>query len=76
MGVSVEREFICIENVARLAAYVGAEGSADMVCQMMQNPARCENFGPGCVESPYVGTAYPSREFLAGSHGSRRLGLR
>ena len=75
MGVTVEREFICIENVARIAAYVGAEGSADMVCRMMQNPAQCENFGPGCVETsvetPYVGTTYLPHESLAGSPGSR-----
>jgi len=55
VGVSVEREFVRVKDVIRLAAFVEGEAPADLVCRMMQNPAQCEGFGPGCIEVPYAG---------------------
>lgn len=61
IGVSVEREFVCIADVAQLAAFVDGGAPGDLVCRLMQNPAQCEGFGPGCIKVPYADAARPPR---------------
>lgn len=61
VSVSVEREFVCIGDVAQLAAFLESDAAGDPVCRMMQTPAQCESFGPGCTEVPYAGMVRPPR---------------
>lgn len=61
VGITVEREFVRIGDVARLAAYVRGGDAAAVICPMMHGPTQCDPYGAGCVETPYARAARPPR---------------
>jgi CRP-like cAMP-binding protein len=61
VGITVEREFVRIADVARLAAYVRGGDSNAIICPMIPGATQCDPYGAGCVEMPYTRTARPPR---------------
>ncbi len=53
-GVSVEREFVRINEVAHLSAFIEGDESDGVPCRPIRTPAQCGAFDLGCL-----GTAYP-----------------
>lgn len=54
-GVVVEREFVRINDVARLSAFVEGDDTEGVACRMIRTPAQCGSFGTGCIEAAYSG---------------------
>jgi CRP-like cAMP-binding protein len=61
VGITVEREFVHIGDVARLSAYVRGGDSTTLICPMIPGPTQCDPYGAGCVKVPYARTARPPR---------------
>jgi CRP-like cAMP-binding protein len=61
VGVSVERECVCIGDVARLAAFLQSDAPGDVACRMIRTPAQCKSFSSGCGEVSYAGVARAPR---------------
>ncbi len=55
VGVSVEREFVRIGDIERLAAFVGENESATIICPMTRGAKPCSPFGVDCVDATYTG---------------------
>lgn len=55
-GVFVEREFVRIDDVARLSTFIEGDEADGAPCRMIRTPAQCPAFGPGCLETAYSGS--------------------
>jgi CRP-like cAMP-binding protein len=44
VGIAVERDSICIDDVARLACFVGGHDSATVICPAMRRGTPCQGF--------------------------------
>ena len=54
-GVFVEREFVHIDDVARLGTLVEGDDTESVPCRMIRTPGQCDAFGHGCIETAYPG---------------------
>jgi CRP-like cAMP-binding protein len=50
VGIAVERESIRIEDVARLASFVGSNDSATIICPVMRGATSCDPFDTVCAQ--------------------------
>ncbi|MGE0753068.1 MAG: Crp/Fnr family transcriptional regulator [Variibacter sp.] len=61
VGISVERDVVRISNIERLAAFVGGNDSATIICPITRGAKPCSPFGADCVEGVYTDAARPLR---------------
>jgi CRP-like cAMP-binding protein len=61
VGISVERDVVRIGNIERLAAFVGRNESATIICPMTRGAKPCDPFGTDCIEGAYTDATRPLR---------------
>lgn len=83
-GVSVKREFVRIDEVAHLSAFVEGDEPDGVPCRLVRTPAQCGAFDLGCPGTAYAGSLRAaasvigkhslSTVFDSAQHGGSRLG--